>query len=61
MCPGERWHGRAHGPQPTARLHRHLRAAAGGPAQMNVCGLCGMLSDSSYVTGGFLHDSVEVV
>jgi cathepsin L len=26
---------------------------AGGPKTMEVCGLCGMLSDSSYVTGGF--------
>lgn len=34
----------------------------GGPSTMNVCGLCGMLSDSSYVTGGFVaaDASVEV-
>jgi hypothetical protein len=27
---------------------------AGGPKTMKVCGLCGMLSDSSYVIGGFI-------
>lgn len=27
-------------------------ACAGGPSSVTVCGLCGILSDSSYVTGG---------
>tara|TARA_B110000208_G_C11707569_1_gene408107 strand:+ start:35 stop:1120 length:1086 start_codon:yes stop_codon:yes gene_type:complete len=27
-------------------------ACAGGPSKVTVCGLCGILSDSSYVTGG---------
>jgi len=27
---------------------------AGGPKEIQVCGLCGILSDSSYPTGGFL-------
>ena len=26
----------------------------GGPSQVRVCGLCGMLSDSSYPTGGYV-------
>ena len=26
----------------------------GGPSSMKVCGLCGILSDSSYATGGFV-------
>ena len=26
----------------------------GGPKEIQVCGLCGIMSDSSYVTGGFL-------
>ena len=30
---------------------------AGGPSSMQVCGLCGMLSDSSYVTGGFVESA----
>ena len=33
----------------------------GGPSKMNVCGLCGMLSDSSYVTGGFVAEGAKSV
>ena len=29
-------------------------ACAGGPKTIQVCGLCGLLSDSSYVVGGAL-------
>ena len=49
-------------PQPLPCPSPKGTGCTGGPSTMNVCGLCGMLSDSSYVTGGFVaaDASVEV-
>jgi len=33
-------------------------ACAGGPKELEVCGLCGIMSDSSYPTGGSIYPSV---
>ena len=31
-------------------------ACKGGPSTMEVCGLCGIMSDSSYPTGSFVYN-----